>query len=164
MKCPLSGISINACPVKTCMYYSVISSTHCCAESAEDLSAEELAAHKGLEQSSIKIFRIKKMAVERVQNALILDEFLRFVSLKPTPYKILSGFVDVLVEYGSRSKVLEIALLEWDFDKFAKCLYQPYWEEFFTLNNSTLKPDISSVLGIKAMHMPKLYNRLERLK
>lgn len=136
MKCVLTGIELHKkCPVKTCMYNSKIAKTGCFAEKIETCSLEELAEHKGLENQITKVFRTRKRAVNRIHCVLLLDEFFQFTKNKPVPLAVYEGINDFLLSLDG--SVFSIAELEWNFEKLAKVMYQPYWEEFFTKTGAT---------------------------
>ena len=151
---------IAACPVTTCIYHSKVKQSGCCAGEAESMGLEELGVHKGLDSNVTKIFRLRKQAIENVNNAIVLHEFLEWAINKPAKCRFAEGFVETLAKIGAQSPIFHIPDLNWSLDKLAVVLTEEYWNEFFQEHQGVERKNLPELLGLKQKEFDQLMEKV----
>jgi len=161
--CPITDVALHRkCCVKDCLYHSSINKTGCVAVDAEELSLEELQAHKSIDGGVSVICVLRKRAVGRIQNVLIISEFLSWLDekQKPEQYPYVSGYHNpnlqrIVHDLSESVWSLNVKELEWNIGKVCCALMPSYWREFEAARKIA-KVDHLSILGIKANTAQKL--------
>lgn len=161
--CPITDVTLHRkCCVKDCLYHSRVNKTGCVAVDAEELSLEELQAHKGIEGGVSVICVLRKRAVGRIQNVLIINEFLSWLDekQKPEEYPYVSGYHNAKLQqlvHDLTESVwsLNVRDLDWNIGKVCCSVMPQYWRQFET-ERKIAKIDHLAVLGIKATTAQKL--------
>jgi hypothetical protein len=155
--CPITDLTLHRkCNVSDCLYHSKISRTGCAATDAEDLSLEELQAHKGIGGGVSVICVLRKRAVGRIHHVLIVGEFLQWLEEKhkPTEYPYVTGYHDVKLQQAVHDMcagnwMLNVTELNWNIGKVCCALQGSYWRQF-ERERKIAKIDHLATLGIKA--------------
>lgn len=129
---------------------------------AEDMTLEELSVHKSIKSSISDLSRLRKQAIKRVSNALVLYHFLQRVSDKPE-IRYNKKLVDTFIIVGEHNPIFYIAEMEWSYSKLAKVLYLPYWEEFFS-NTRAPPQSLAEILGMRESQLEHLTSFIRKEK
>ena len=144
------------CPVKTCMYHSVVTKSGCCSDYAEDMSLEELAEHKGIPNVSA-IFREKNKRIRDINGILLLDEFLDW-SDKFTPKKISHTKVNAFYKAAACSNVLKSREITWTMERITKVLSKKLWSKFWEEHKNANIVELHNILGLTKRELQSLTN------
>ncbi len=160
--CVLTGRKLKeSCPVTTCIYHSCVKQSGCCAGEAENMGLEELGVHKGLDSNVTRIFRIRKQAIDSVNNAILLYEFMDWAHDKKPGVVLTDGFVETLEKIGSQSPIFHIPDLEWSLEKLAVVLTESYWTEFFEANPGVERKPLNAILGLRQKEFEQLLEHVQ---